>query len=308
MSAALGTPLVIANPSAGRADGHVLERLLTALHTHGVRPDVVATTARGHATTIAREAARDGRRYLVAVGGDGTVHEVVNGLVNATTGQPVGDDPVLAVVPGGSGCDLVRTFGLDRSPERLVDHLLTEDTTRIDLGRVRCTGRDGDTVTALYANIAQVGFGAAVARLANRLPRRLGRARYAPAIVGAVPWFRRRPMVVRHDGGTFSDPLCGVLVANGQFFGGGLRVAPRALPGDGRLDVQAWGGRPIDVVRAQPQLRTGAHLGRADVRSWSSTTVEVTSDPPVLIEADGEVLGRTPASFDVLPAVLRFKL
>ncbi len=308
MTQPLGPPLLIANPSAGRADGSVLQRLLEALRTRGMRPEVSMTAASGHASTLARVAAEDGRRFVIAVGGDGTVHEVVNGLVDAETGRVRGDDPVLGIVGGGSGCDLLRTFGLDRPPEVLARHLVTADTTRIDLGRVRYTGPDGTPQVRVFANIAEVGYGGAVSRLANRLPRRVGHARYAAAIVGAVPHFRRVGTTVEVVGGTTSEPVCNVIVANGQFFGGGLKVAPRALPTDGALNVQSWGGHPIDVLRAQPQLRTGAHLARADVREWSSPSVVVTNAEPRDVEADGEYLGVSPASFDVLPLVLRFKL
>ena len=305
---AFGSPLVIANPTAGRADGTVLARLVTSLRVHGIEPEVVATAARGHASALARAAVEEGRRYLIAVGGDGTVHEVVNGMVDAETGILRGDDPVLGVVGGGSGCDLLRTFGLDRPPEVLARHLATDATTRIDLGRVRLTGIDGAPSVRVFANVAEVGYGGTVSRLANRLPRRIGQARYAAAIVGAVPRFRRVDTTVELDGGTTREPVCNVVVANGQFFGSGLKVAPRALPTDGSLNVQSWGGRPIDVIRAQPQLRTGAHLARADVREWRSRQVTVTTARPVDVEADGEHLGTGPASFDVLAHLLRFKL
>ena len=305
---AFGSPLVIANPTAGRADGTVLARLVTSLRVHGIEPEVVATAARGHASALARAAVEEGRRYLIAVGGDGTVHEVVNGMVDAETGILRGDDPVLGVVGGGSGCDLLRTFGLDRPPEVLARHLATDATTRIDLGRVRLTGIDGAPSVRVFANVAEVGYGGTVSRLANRLPRRIGQARYAAAIVGAVPRFRRVDTTVELDGGTTREPVCNVVVANGQFFGSGLKVAPRALPTDGSLNVQSWGGRPIDVIRAQPQLRTGAHLAREDVREWRSRQVTVTTARPVDVEADGEHLGTAPASFDVLAHVLRFKL
>ncbi len=305
---AFGPPLVIANPSAGRADGTVLTRLISSLRVHGVEPEVVATAARGHASELARQAVESGRRYLIAVGGDGTVHEVVNGMVDAETGTLRGDDPVLGVVGGGSGCDLLRTFGLDRPPEVLARHLATSATIRIDLGRVRLTGLDGAERVRVFVNVAEVGYGGAVSRLANLLPRRVGRARYAAAIVGAVPRFRRVDTTVEVDGGTTREPVCNVVVANGQFFGRGLKVAPRALPTDGSLNVQSWGGRPIDVIRAQPQLRTGTHLARADVREWRSSQVRVTTARAVEVEADGEHLGTAPAIFDVLPQLLRFKL
>jgi diacylglycerol kinase (ATP) len=304
-----GPPLLIANPLAGAGTKAVLPRLTAALDERGFAHDVVTTTRRGHATELARDAVeRDGRRFVVAIGGDGTVHEVVNGLVDVTTGELRGDDPVLGIVAGGTGCDLTRTFGLDRAPEVLADHLTGEQTVRIDLGRIHLVGPDGGPHRELFVNVAEAGYGGLVTDLANRLPRRLGTARYALAIVGAVSRFRLVHTAVTVDQGSTEEPLSNVVVANGQFFGGGLHVAPRALPYDGRFNVQVWRGKPLDVLRAAPQLRKGQHLSRPDVREWQSSSVEVDGERPLLIEADGEVLGTTPATFDLLPSVLRLKL
>jgi diacylglycerol kinase (ATP) len=304
----LGRMLLIVNPRAGDGRAGVLTRLVAALAQHGLVPDVAETEGPGHATEIARAEAEGGRRYVVAVGGDGTVHEVVNGLVDAERGTVRGGDPVLGVVSAGSGCDLVRTFGLDRPPEVLARHLAGTGTTRIDLGRVRLTDAAGSPLTRVFANVAEVGFGGTVAGVARRLPARLGAQRYRLGIVAAWGSFRRVDMTITHDGGVHRDRLCNVVVANGQFFGGGLKVAPRSLPDDGRLDVQAWGGTPTDVVRAARQLRDGSHLRRPDVRSWSSASVVVEADRPVRVEADGELLGYAPARFDTLPRVLGLKL
>jgi YegS/Rv2252/BmrU family lipid kinase len=304
----LGRMLAIVNPRAGNGSEAVLSRLIEALRTQGIIPEVARTAAAGDASRIAREAVESGRRFIVAVGGDGTVHEVVNGMVDAEQGSVRGDDPVLGVVSAGSGCDLVRTFGLDRSPEVIARHLAGPATTRIDLGRVRLTGTDGRARTCVFANIAEVGFGGAVARTARRLPARLGERRYRLGIIAAWGRFRRVGMTIVHDGGTYEEQLCNVVVANGQFFGGGLKVAPRSLPDDGRLDVQAWGGTVTDVLRAGRQLRDGSHLQRTDVRSWQSVRVRVEADRQVAVEADGELLGTAPASFDTLHRVLAFKL
>jgi diacylglycerol kinase (ATP) len=303
-----GPPLLIANPLAGAGREAVLPRLSAALHARGIGHDTATTEGPGHATALAREAVETGRRYVVAIGGDGTVNEVVNGLVDAATGELRGDDPVLGIVAGGTGCDLTRTFGLDRSPEVLAEHLDGEQTVRMDLGRVRLVGHDGQPCVRLFANVAEAGYGGLVTDLANRLPRRLGTARYALAIIGAVTRFRLVNSAVTVDQGTTEEPLSNVVVANGQFFGGGLHVAPRALPYDGKFNVQVWRGKPLDVLRAAPELRKGAHLSRPDVREWQSSVAEVDADRPLLIEADGEVLGTTPATFEVLPNLLRLKI
>jgi diacylglycerol kinase (ATP) len=304
----LGPVQVIANPRAGNRRGDVLARLVGSLEKYGIVPRIALTSAPGDATDLARQAATTGIRLIVAVGGDGTVHEVVNGLIDPETGEHVGDDPVLGVVSAGSGCDLVRTFGLDRAPEVIARHLASDDIHRIDVGRIRLLDVDGRACVRLFVNIAEVGFGGAVAATARRLPSRLGPRRYTLGIVAAWGSFRRIPMRIVHDGGSHAEALCNVVVANAQFFGGGLKVAPRALPDDGRFDLQAWGGSVTDVVRAARQLRTGSHLLRPDVRSWSSATVSVDADVSLPVEADGELVGWSPATFDLLPGHLALKV
>jgi diacylglycerol kinase (ATP) len=307
VSEPLGPPLLIGNPRAGNDRGAALQAASETLRSRGFEHDTAETTAPGDATSIAREAVAAGRRFVVAVGGDGTVHEVVNGLVDADTGLAHAEDTVLGVVPGGSGSDLARTFGFDRRPERAVLHLLGDTVNRFDLGRVELTGTDGRPRKVLFANIAEAGYGGSVTALANRLPRRVGQARYGIAIIAAVARFRLVETTLTLDNSERTEPISNVVVANAQFFGGGLNVAPRALPWDGRFNVQSWTGRPVDVLRAGPALRKGTHTSRDDVREWNSTTVRL-DGPPLVVEADGEVLGTTPARFDLLPGVLRIKL
>ena len=300
--------LLVVNPHAGTGRDGILGRLRGALAERGADADVVLTDGPGSATHLTRTALADGHRLIVAVGGDGTVHEVVNGLVDADTGVARTPDAVLGVVAAGSGSDLVRTFGLDRPPEVLAHHLTRPGEHRIDLGRVRLTGADGRTTVRLFANIAEVGFGGRVAQRAARLPAALGERRYRAGIVLAWGGFRRVPMTLEHDGGVHRGELSNVVVANGQFFGGGLKVAPRSLPDDGMFDLQAWGGTVTDVLRASRQLRDGSHLARTDVRAWPTATVTVDADRPVAVEADGELLGVTPAHFDLLPHALTLKV
>lgn len=309
MSDVLGPAVVIANPAAGLGDGGVVQRLRDGLDAQQFDYELMVTEGRGHATQLARDAVLSkNRRYVIAVGGDGTVHEVVNGLVDAEQGVAVAENLVLGVVSAGSGADFARTFGLDRPPEKLIAHLTSSTSMAVDLGRVRTMTADGNLRTAVFANVAEAGFGGKVARIAARLPRRLGPARYAAGIVVGWGGFRRVETTIVIDSSERTDRVCNVVVANGQFFGGGMHVAPRALPNDGVFSVQSWGGSVTDVVRAARQLRSGTHLQRSDVRSWNSSTVTIRSVRPLMVEADGECLGATPASFSVLPAAISVKI
>lgn len=308
MTSPFGPMLLIANPTAGRGRNAVLPRLREALRERGLEHDVALTKGPGHAAAIARNAVTtEGRRFVVAVGGDGTVHEVVNGLVDPREG-PRAEGLVLGAVPAGSGCDFVRTFGLNRSPERLARHLDGETLYPIDIGRVHLLGRDGEERTVCFANIAEAGYGGLVVDRANRLPRFLGPARYLVGIFAAIRSFERQRTRVVLDHTEVTDEYSNVVVANGQFFGGNMKVAPRALPDDGRFNVQLFRGTPKDVFLKTPKLRKGEHIPDPDVQEYQSSTVEVYTDEPVLVEADGEVLGTTSATFDLLPRALNLKI
>lgn len=305
-----GPMLLIANPRSGTGRGGALDTATTTLARLGVDHEVRITSRRVHATELARRAVtEEAVRFVVAVGGDGTVHEVVNGLVDAATGTPLADDLVLGVVPGGSGSDFVRTWGLDIAVDRLVErHLVTSAVMPLDLGRVTHLAPDGSERRTVFANIAQCGWGAEVVHRAARLPRFVGRPRYLLATVASTVRVDEVQATVTLDHTTMAEPVTEVLVANGQFFGSGLKIAPRALPDDGRFNVQTWRGGARVVLENLPRARHGEHLSSPHVREWQSTTVAVDGERPMAVEADGEVLGTTPARFDVLHRVLRLSV
>jgi diacylglycerol kinase (ATP) len=304
-----GPLLLVANPSAGRGRNAVLPRVVRALDQRGLEHRVAVTSGPGDAIRLVREAVTDaGTRFVVAVGGDGTVHEVVNGLVDAASGEPYAEGVAFGAVAGGSGCDFIRTFGLDRAPEKVVAHLDGDTLFPIDVGRVTLRGRDGVERTRLFANIAEAGYGGLVTDKANAMPRFMGKSRYLVAALSAVrslDQVRTRVGVAHTE---VDEPISNVVVANCQFFGGNMKVAPRALPDDGLFNVQVWRGTAKDVFTQTPKLRVGDHLSSPDVREYQSPTVTVDSDEPLVVEADGEVLGTTPARFDLLPKVLNLKI
>lgn len=308
MAHPFGTLHLIVNPRAGNAAARkALPELRTLLQREGIDHEVHHTDARHHAKELAGELAAGGARYIGAVGGDGTVHEVVNGLL-APDGSPVGQDVVLAVISAGSGGDLARTYGLDRPVERLVRrHLTTTDTVAMDVGHVTFH-RDGVEAQAFFANIAEVGWGAEVVRKAQRLPRFTGRLRYLLAAYAAIRSVNRQETHLVLDAADVTVPLVELVVANGQFFGGGMKVAPRALPDDGLFNVLAFTGGRSQVFTLTPKLYQGEHLPNPQIAEWQSATVELAPADPMTIEADGELLGTTPARFSVVPTPLRIKV
>jgi diacylglycerol kinase (ATP) len=299
---------LVANPIAGRGRDGVLTRLRGALDRLGVAHDLVLTERAGDAVALTRAAVeQDGVRFVVAVGGDGTVHEVVNGLVDPVRGARA-DGLVLGVVPAGSGCDFARSFGLAGSAEELASRLTGPRVRPLDVGTVELTGPDGAQRHVCFANIAEVGYGAIVVDVARRYPRWLGSVRYLFGVFAAARRLRALPLKVETENAARAGRYCNVVVANGRYFGGNMRVAPDAEPDDGRFDVQLWEGRPLDVLAMTGRIKRGRHLGDRRVTQLAGTRVRVNGAEELLVEADGEVLGTTPARFGLRPAALRIKV
>lgn len=308
MSHPFGTLHLVVNPRSGNGGARkALPELQRLLGEAGIDHEVHRTEGRGHATEIARALAAGEGRYIAAVGGDGTVHEVVNGLLHPD-GTPVRPDAVLAVIAAGSGGDFARTYGLDLPLDRLVRrHLRTTDTLALDAGRVSFTA-DGVPAERFFVNIAEVGWGAEVVRRAEKLPRAIGRVRYLLASWGAIRAINRQQVQLELERTTADIPLVELVVANGQFFGGGMKVAPRALPDDGLFNVLAFTGGRSQVFTLTPKLYQGEHMPDPNIAEWQSATVAVAPADPMLVEADGELLGTTPASFSIVSRPLTVKI
>ena len=303
MTSPFGPLVLIANPNAGRgAVSRALPRVERVLTEADLDYRVVRTTHPGHATEAARQALSNGERYLVALGGDGTVHEVVNGMVCG--GGPVAADAVLGVVAAGSGCDFVRSFGLPPDAEQAAAHLTGDEVRTIDVGTVTCA--DGDT--RCFVNIAEVGLGAAVVARAANLWQVLGGARYAAGFWLTLPRFR--PATVRLDasGQYHAWRAFNVVVANCRFYGGGMQISPNSDPGDCLLDVLVMTGPKSDSFTTLPKVYKGAHLPDRNIAELRAAQLSIEAVPGFQMEADGELLGVTPASFGIIPGAIRLKV
>ena len=307
MTSPFGPLVLIANPRAGR--GRVdaaLPEVERVLREAGLGYRIVRTTRPGHATEAAREALLGGERFLVAVGGDGTVHEVVNGVLE--DGKPVAPDAVLGVIAAGSGCDLIKSFGLPADVEQAAGHLAGDQVQAIDVGTVTCAGQDKPRY---FVNIAQAGLGAAVvARTAGltRTGKLLGGAKYAAGFWLTLPRFRPAAVRLDADGHPYSWRAFNVVVANCRFYGGGMQISPKSDPGDCLLDVLVMTGPKSDSFTTLPKLYKGAHLPHRHIAELQAGRLRVDADAPFPVEADGEILGSTPASFGIVPGVIRLKV
>ncbi|HEX2049950.1 MAG TPA: diacylglycerol kinase family protein [Actinomycetota bacterium] len=298
------TLVVNARAGGGRV-GKALPELRSHLDARGLEHEVRHTEAPGHATQIARAALDDGCRFLVAVGGDGTVHEVVNGMLEDD--GAVAPDAVLGVVAAGTGCDFIRTFGLPASPAHAAVHLDGPESFAIDVGKVTFR-RDGATHVRYFPNVAEAGLGAAVVARARRLPRALGPLVYFVSFWLSVARWKAAEVEVDLVDRTYRGPMNNLVVANGQFFGGGMKVAPKAAPTDGLLDVQVQHCDKRESIAIMPRIYKGEHVPHRDILEAKRVRVSIVSERPLPVEADGETLGTTPATFTILRDALRLKV
>jgi diacylglycerol kinase (ATP) len=306
MTSPFGPLVLIANPRAGRGKvGKALPEIERILTEAGLSYRIVQTTHPGHATQAARDALHGGERYLVAAGGDGTVHEVVNGMI--ANDQPIAADAVLGIVAAGSGCDLVRSFGLPGDAVQAAHHLAGDSVRHIDVGKVTCTTGPAE-MTRYFPNIAEAGLGASVVARAAALPGFLGPAKYLCGFWLTLPGFRPGTVRLDVDGQEFCWRAHNVVVANCRFYGGGMLISPKSEPDDGALDVLVMVGPKSDAFTMLPKIYRGAHLPHRNIVELRASQVRVETEPPVQIEADGETLGTTPATFEVLRTPIRVKV
>lgn len=299
----------IVNPVAGRGRVRRLwPELRDGLHAALPSLTVRRTTRPKQATTFTRAALADGYDQIVAVGGDGTLHEVVNGYFESD-GSPIPSTIPLVPIPCGTGTDFNRTLrgrtGLDA-----LSYIDSDQTRRIDLMRVRYTRPNGDTRTKYAVNVASFGVSG---RVVQRLARGGGLVpgttlRYLEAIIPVLLRYRAQGVTVSVDGQkrARSHLLLGT-IANGHSFAGGIKIAPEATTDDGRLNVTLVDDLSLlRVLQAVPRAYQGTHLSLDGVTSLRGqrVTARPVDDDPVWLEADGELLGRLPVSVEVVPQAL----
>ncbi len=306
MPSIYGPLLLICNPRAGSGSARRgVAELQRHLDARAIEHEVAFTKHPGHASEIARTALKDGRRFLVAVGGDGTIHEVVNGMIEDDV--PVRADAVLGVAAAGTASDFIKTFGIPALPAHAAVHLDGPESFAIDIGKVTYESKAGRT-TRYFCNVAEAGLGALVARRASSLPHVLGPLLYPLALWLALMSTRKSQVKVDLVDRSYEGPMFNLVVANGQFFGSGMKIAPRAAPTDGLLDIQVQHASKIEMLAQWPKVYRGEHVPHPDVLEAKRVRASITSERPLPIEADGELLGHTPATFELLKGVLRLKV
>jgi diacylglycerol kinase (ATP) len=302
---------VIVNPAAAAGGtGRSWERIARALHSAlGGDFQHAVTQGRGEATLLTRSALREGFEMVVAVGGDGTLNEVAGGFFEAGSAVQIVPQAVLGVVPLGTGCDFARTIE-QPNLETACARLAGRTTRTIDVGLANYTNHDGAPESRIFMNVASFGVSGVVARLVSpRLKAVSGRLAFTLATMRALAVYRDQTVTLKiNDMAPRSLEITNCAFGNGRFFGAGMQVAPEAKLDDGELDITIWSGFGLrDFIRLRGAIRDGSHVREPGTQTWRSRRASATSESIVLLEIDGESVGRLPARFELLPAAMRLK-
>ena len=291
--------LAVINPAAGGGRcGKLVGSALERLRAGGIQIEAVQTSSPGHATELSRDAYSRGHRKFIAVGGDGTSYEIVNGLFpQALASGP----PTLAFLPLGTGNSFLRDFS-DQGVEFAIQALLARRSRPCDVLRLTHT-----TGVLHYINLLSMGFSADVATLRARRFSRWGQLGYQFAILLSLARFRRRPFPLRVNAGEPVDrrPCLFLTFSNSKFTGGTMMIAPQAETNDGLIEYVRWGpiGR-IGLISNLPTLYDGTHVHHPMAERRASKHIDFQLDNPVDVMVDGEVLTIHCQRLDVLPSAL----
>ena len=309
-------PFLLVNPqSAGGSTARHFDSIFRAVQSAVGDCPHAFTEGPMHAAEVTRRALGEGHDLVIVVGGDGTINEVVNGFFAeprpGELARPLKPDAALGILPRGTGGDLRRTLGLDGDLGRCSLRLKGE-RRRVDVGRVDFETDSGAPSSRYFINVAEVGVGARVVEIVNSSSKVLGgKLTFMLASVRALWGWRDLSVRASFDGGAAEElEVTTLAVANGRYFGGGMMVAPAARIEDGLFHVTIWSGYTlVDFALKSGSMYDGSHIKHGGTKTRTARTVRlepgVKAREPVMIEVDGEKIGRLPATFSVLPGALR---
>ena len=257
----------------------------------------------GELAELARDAADEGAELLVVVGGDGSVHEVVNGVARR-------DGVALAMIPRGTGFDFARSLGLPRKLDAAIRVALEGRTRVIDLGRASYRAWSGENEQSWFANVGSVGMSGAIAQRANDTTKAFGgKVSYVWATFAVFARWANTEIEVTVGEERTHARMHDVIVSNGAFLGGGMKICPQAQPDDGLFDVLLIGDlTKRDLLMTMPKIFRGTHLPHPKAELLRGAQVSVDALKPLPIELDGEQPGTTPVRFELTPRALRVRV
>lgn len=297
--------LVIVNPNAGNGKGKKDWDRIAEIFSRENIPIVPHFTERkGEAHDLAQEAAKDGFRKIVSVGGDGTLNEVVNGIFSQNFCPP--SEFILGLIPVGTGNDWGRMFGIPMMYEGAVSVIKECKVIKHDIGEISYFSGN-EPHKSYFINIAGLGFEAVVVKKTNRQKDkgRSNKAIYFYNLLTSLLSYKNTEADLFIDGRKTTSKVFSINVGNGRFCGGGMRQTPDALPDDGLLDITVIRDMSkLEIIKSLPLLYDGTILSHQKVDGYRATNLRVESKSVLYAEADGESLGHTPAEFSIIPAAI----
>ncbi len=297
---------VILNPHAGGGKGaHDKKKIEQLLKDSGLPFRLSISEYPRHAIEIACELVAGGATHLIVAGGDGTLNEVVNGIFLA--GDNGQQEIILGMLPVGTGNDWIKTFGIPDHYQQAIDLIKANKTVKQDVGEITCL-MEGQTSRRYFVNIAGFGFDALVAKNANQLKSKgvTGIRVYIQSLLSGYLNYKSSASQLTIDGAVLNANLFSASIGLGKFNGGGMMQVPYAIPDDGLLDVtlikktSKW-----NVVRYARKLFDGSLVDLPIVATFRGENIRIRSIGKVFLETDGESLGHTPFTFEVLPRCIR---
>ncbi len=266
-------------------------------------PRYIFTQGAKHAIEIGKQVTAEGCDYLIAVGGDGTLHEVVNGVM--LSGATEVEYPTIGLLPLGSANDFARTAGITDSVEELVKWLQTDTTVRVDLGKIEFPSQKEPRY---FINIAGFGLGAEVVQgLEKAHPFWGPRLNYFIHIIKGFLKYSKKEVRCTGDTCQWAGKMLQLAVANGRYFGNAIGIAPDAKLSDGRMQIAIFGDLSVwDYLRNLGKLKRAVRISHPQVHYHTSTKLLLESQGSCGVEADGEFVGYTPAAISIVPAAIRF--
>lgn len=298
---------VLVNPaSANGTTREVWPQIAAAMEAKGLNFEYQMTTAASQASVLVRSALKQGKTTIVSVGGDGTVNEVVNGFFEGE--RPINPQARLGIISRGTGCDLIKTLGIPKDYQGAVEVLARNRVQAMDLILADFQAKDGGAAQRWFANIADSGLGATVANRVNHTSKSSGGfLSYLYGTLWSILAYKNVQAQVEADGAPiYEGPMVLTAVANGQYFGGGMQLAPMARIDDGKMDlVVIRGMSKLSLFVNMARIYKGTHLTHPKISLHSVQEVRVSGKRPLLIELDGEVPGTTPVRFRLVPGAIK---
>ena len=258
-----------------------------------------------HAVELTRRLIHEDVKSIIAIGGDGTLNEVVNGFFHQ--GKLINSSVSLGTLSIGTGADFIRTSGWPKELPLALDRIELGKTRKIDIGKVQCKDQEGNSVVRHFINIADFGFGAEVVRKVNSSTKYFGgKITYLAGILSTLITYKNKKISYKLDDGDWSTDKMNILIAgNGGYFGGGMNPAPMAELDDGQLDIIVIGDTNFfEVLKNLSSLRKGTHLDHPKINAYIAKKIQVKSDESVFVDLDGELAGQLPAIVEIIPKVI----